>query len=233
MNAKIQPMELQEFVRRFNILKTQGYVPSTRKGPTGIGHTLETIIGIRENNIALPDLDGIELKAHRTQSSNLITLFTFNHKVWKVPPLEAIKKYGSKDKTGRLGIYYTMSQKPNSAGLYLYVDAQGVSVRHTNGDVIAFWDILKLTERFIQKMPALIFVSAFSEERDGIEYFSFHRAQLLKGISPELLINQFKSGNIVVDLRLHDKVTMARNHGTGFRVYENRLTDLFNSTQDL
>lgn len=61
-------------------------------------------------------------------------------------------------------------------------------------------------------MPALIFVSAFTEERGGIEYFHYYRAQLMKGTSPELLADQFKSENILVDLRLHDKGTMARNH---------------------
>lgn len=49
----------------------------------------------------------------------------------------------------------------------------------------------------------------------------------MKDTSPELLGNQFKEENILVDLRLHDKGTMARNHGTGFRVYEGRLPSLF------
>jgi len=226
-------MDLREFTERFDLLKKQGFVPSTRRGPTGVGHTLETRLGISENNIALPDLNDAELKAHRTDSSNLITLFTFNHKVWIVPPLEAIRKYGSKDKNGRLGIYYTMSQKPNSAGLFLHIDLSDISVRHISGEVVARWEISKLVERFMQKIPAMILVSAFAEERGGGEYFSYFRAQLLKGTSVELLINQFKSENIVVDLRLHDKVTMARNHGTGFRTYENKLPELFCSIQDI
>ena len=45
----------------------------------------------------------------------------------------------------------------------------------------------------------------------------------MKGTSPELLADQFKSENILVDLRLHDKGTMARNHGTGFGHYEDKL----------
>jgi hypothetical protein len=44
---------------------------------------------------------------------------------------------------------------------------------------------------------------------------------------PELLENQFLEENILVDLRLHDKGTMARNHGTGFRAFESKLPLLF------
>lgn len=115
-------MNLAEFRQRFQALKARGYIRTKRKGPTGIGYTLETELGLRENNIAEPDLDAIELKAHRSNTSSLITLFTFNRKAWQIPPLDAIKKYGSEDKNGRLGLYYTMSLKPNSAGLFLSVN---------------------------------------------------------------------------------------------------------------
>lgn len=226
-------MNLEEFKQKFNELKVKGFVPSTRRGPTGIGHTLETYLGIDENNIALPDIEEVEIKAHRESVNNMITLFTFNGKAWKIPPLEAIKKYGSFDKNGRQGLYYTMSLKPNSAGLFLHVTDDDVSVRHISGEVVAVWDIRVLANRFIQKIPAMLFVSAFVEERDGKEYFHFYRAQLMKGTSAELLSNQFKAENILVDLRLHDKVTMARNHGTGFRTYENKLPLLFNEIIDL
>lgn len=226
-------MNLQEFKRNFHNLKNKGFVPSTRRGPPGVGHTLETLLGLQENNIALPDLVEAEIKAHRSNSSNMITLFTFNRKAWQIPPLKAVKEYGSLDKNGRVGLYYTMSLKPNSAGLFLYVTNKDISVRHISGEVIAVWALEKLTETFIRKLPALVFVSAFTEERDGREWFHFYRAQLLKGTSPELLADQFKAENILVDLRLHDKGTMARNHGTGFRTYENKLPQLFKEIRDL
>ncbi|NLH39818.1 MAG: hypothetical protein GX445_07130 [Elusimicrobia bacterium] len=226
-------MDLKEFEKKLSELKEKGFVPSTRKGPTGIGHTLETYLGIKENNMPLPDIGYAEIKAHRTDSNNMITLFTFNRKVWQMPPLEAVKKYGSLDRNGRKGLYYTMSLKPNNAGLFLYVDDKDISVRHISGEIIAIWSLKNLAETFIKKIPSLILVSAFAEERDGREWFHFYRAQLLQGTSPELLSNQFKAENIFVDLRLHDKGTTARNHGTGFRVYENKLPYLFKKIVDL
>jgi len=210
-----------------------GFVPSQRKGPTGIGYTLETLLGITENNDAHPDIDGAELKAHRTKGGSMITLFTFNNKAWKMPPLDAIKKYGSLDRDGRQGLYYTMSLIPNSAGLFLDVGKVEISVRHISGEVIATWKLKNLAERFMQKIPSLLLVSTFTEERDDIEYFHYYRAQLMSGTSPELLANQFRAENILVDLRLHDKGTSARNHGTGFRTHENKLPLLFQNIRDL
>jgi hypothetical protein len=226
-------MNISEFKKRFKKIKSMGFVPSTRKGPTGIGHTLEYLLKIDENNIALPDLKKAELKAHRSRSNNLITLFTFNNKCWIMKPLDAVKKYGSKDRNGRLGLYYTMSLKPNSAGLFLDISKKEISVKHKSGKIVATWNLHKLAERFMQKIPAMIFVSAFTEERDGQEYFKFYRAQLMQDTSPDLLENQFREEHILVDLRLHDKGTMARNHGTGFRVFEGKLPLLFKKISDL
>ncbi len=226
-------MNLDEFRKKFLEIKNKGYVKSLRKGPTGVGYTLETLLGIKENNIALPDISDIEIKAHRSNSNNLITLFTFNRKAWILPPLEAIRKYGSADKNGRMGIYYTMSLKPNSAGLFLFIDNLNISVRHISGEIIAQWNIENLAERFQEKIPALLFVSALTEERNGIEYFYYYRAQLMKGTTPSLLADQFREENLVIDLRLHDKGTRARNHGTGFRVYEKKLPLLFNEIIDV
>jgi len=224
---------MAEFTKKFREIKDKGFIQTTRRGPTGIGHTLETALGIIENNEAHPDIEGAELKAHRSKGSSLITLFTFNRKVWKMPPLEAIKKYGSLDKDGRQGLYYTMSLKPNSAGLFLDVQKTEISVRHISGEIAAAWQLQTLADRFMQKLPALLFVSAFTEERDGLEYFHFYRAQLMKGTSPELLANQFREENILVDLRLRDKGTRARNHGTGFRTFEDKLPLLFQCIVDL
>jgi len=188
---------------------------------------------LEENNIALPDLGNIELKAHRADCTSMITLFTFNRKAWKMAPLDAIRTYGTPDENGRLGLYFTMSQTPNSSGLFLYIGKDNISVRHISGQVVAEWQLDNLAERFAMKVPALVLVSAFSEMRGKTEWFKYARAQLLTGTTPEIIKEQIERGNILVDLRLHDKGTRARNHGTGFRAYESRLPFLFRSIEEL
>ena len=98
-------MTLDEIVNRLTAIKNSGYIKSTRRGTTGVGDTLEKSLGLEENNISSPDLGEIELKAQRESYMGMTTLFTFNRKAWKMNPLEAIRKYGSEDKDGRLGLY--------------------------------------------------------------------------------------------------------------------------------
>ncbi|HUN24340.1 MAG TPA: MvaI/BcnI family restriction endonuclease, partial [Anaerolineales bacterium] len=64
--------------------------------------------------------------------------------------------------------------------------------------MIAEWQLQDLTERFLQKIPALLFVSAFSELRGDIEWFKFDRLQLLSGTSTDIIRNQIYAGNILV-----------------------------------
>jgi len=215
-------------------IKKMGYVKNLRNGPTGVGYTLETLLEIGENNISSPDLGEIELKAQRENHTGMTTLFTFNNKAWKMNPLEAIKKYGSRDKNGRMGMYYTMSTTPNSSGLFLYVDDESVSVRNIDGNVVTEWKLVEIEKRFEAKVRNVLLVKAKVEERDGIEYFLYDRARLLyQGTSKAILKNQFENGQLLVDLRLHKKGTMARNHGTGFRIFENNIDELYEKIEEI
>ena len=227
-------MKITEFKKKLKDIRDKGFIHSKRKGPTGIGYTLESELGIKENNIAVPDLGFAELKSHREDHTGLVTLFTFNRKAWKIEPLLAIEKYGSYDKNNRKGMYYTITQKPNSAGLFLTCNDDTIQVQHISGEVILQWTMDSVAEKFSQKMKNVILVSAKVELRENREYFYYYRARFLKGnIDKQDLINAFISGDFVIDLRLHDKKTRARNHGTGFRVQENKLINLFSNISEI
>lgn len=62
------PLLLTDFIDSFNDIKSQGFVRTHRKGPTGIGKTLEDLLGIQENNIQGPDFGIYELKSTRINS---------------------------------------------------------------------------------------------------------------------------------------------------------------------
>lgn len=80
-------MNYNEFLKRITEIKEMNYVRSHRKGDTGIGKTIEDLLGITENNIAGPDFSIYELKSGRKDSSSMLTLFT------KTPmPKGAVKK---------------------------------------------------------------------------------------------------------------------------------------------
>jgi hypothetical protein len=54
-----------EFIERLKKIKAMGWIKTHRAGPTGIGKTLEDLLGIDENNIAGPDHKLFELKSAR------------------------------------------------------------------------------------------------------------------------------------------------------------------------
>ena len=46
---------LDDFIREYEKIKAQGWIKTHRSGPTGIGKTLEDLLGIPENNLDEPD----------------------------------------------------------------------------------------------------------------------------------------------------------------------------------
>ena len=61
----------------------------------------------------------------------------------------------------------------------------------------------------------------------------FGRNTQVWGTDLELLRQQFQSEHLMLDLRLHEKETHARNHGTGFRVKMQYLEKLYTVVQHI
>ena len=63
-------------IAKLKEISAMGFVPSARKGNAGgIGNTLEDLLGIKENNLPIPNAAEWELKAQRVNSTSLTTLF--------------------------------------------------------------------------------------------------------------------------------------------------------------
>ncbi|MBF0458949.1 MAG: hypothetical protein HQK99_13760 [Nitrospirae bacterium] len=227
-----------EIIRRLKDLKEQGYIASLRRGPTGIGYTLETKLGLGETNISVPDIGGrVELKATRRNSSSLITLFTFNRAVWQLPQKEVIETYGYTDENGRKALYCTVwSKAQNSQGLSIQVDRDNHRLKlvHGGNGVIASWDIYVLVSKLISKLGKVLFITADSRVgENNIEEFHFNEACLLIEPTARSFIKALEDSVVCVDIRMHLKETgNVRNHGTGIRIKECDLPVLFEVKED-
>jgi hypothetical protein len=67
---------LGDFIREFTVIKEMGWIQTHRSGPTGVGKTLEDLLGIPENNLDQPDFGDYELKSCRIDSQSMLTMFT-------------------------------------------------------------------------------------------------------------------------------------------------------------
>ena len=63
-------------IAKLKEISALGFVPNDRKGNHGgVGNTLEDLLGIKENNLPIPNAAEWELKAQRLNSTSLTTLF--------------------------------------------------------------------------------------------------------------------------------------------------------------
>jgi len=232
MNMNVLKAKLQE-------IKNKGFVPTLRKGSTGIGYTFESLLGIQENNLPIPDVGGrVEIKTIRKDSQSLITLFTFNKGIWHIKQRELILKYGYKDEKGRYALKNTIFYgNPISQGISLTVDDKKNTIHLLDvksGDILATWDVYVIVGKFMSKLSRLLFVLADRKVEMGKEHFHYNEAYLLIDPGPRNFIKAFKNSRIGIDIRMHLKESGAvRNRGTGFRIKENDLLDLYETRKRL
>ncbi len=230
-------MRLSELKSRLVTIRDEGFVQTRRKGPTGVGFTLESLLELSENNLPIPDIGGrVEVKATRSNTNNLITLFTFNRSVWVRRQKEIVSRWGYWDtKKGRQSLYTTVSaQEPNSLGLQLSVsrDATSLSLNHVpSKSLLATWDLFHIVGKFLTKLDHMLFVHADTRKVEGLEEFHYNRAELLSEPSSMTFRDGFANGIVLIDVRMHLKPNgTVRNRGTAFRVHEHNLPDLFDKS---
>ena len=214
-------------------INQKGYIPSERANNTGIGYTLETQLGVKENNLRTPDLGDIELKSRRIKSTSLLTMFTFNDSIWKIEQKEVIQQYGYY-KDGRWRLYTTVKNKPNNRGFYIKIEQDYLRLYHEDGLCAIEWQLEVLIDNLKNKFSNVLLVEADNRKVGENEEFWYKEAHLLTGIIVEKFLEYIKNGTIAVDLRMHiNKNGGVRNHGTGFRLHRRYLETCFNNTERL
>jgi len=232
-------MNLKELESKLLKIKNLGFVESLRKGSTGIGFTFETLFGVKENNIPIPDIGGrVEIKTIRKDSESLITLFTFNRGVWNIIQKHLVKKYGYIDKKGRIALKNTLFyNKPIAQGLFLQINRRKNIINLVDAitkQTVATWDIYVIVGKFMTKMSRLLIVMADRKKEHGKEYFHYNEAYLLTDPSPRKFISAIKKSLIGIDIRMHLKESGAvRNRGTAFRIKEKDLLELYENQRRL
>ncbi|MGI8788022.1 MAG: MvaI/BcnI family restriction endonuclease [Pyrinomonadaceae bacterium] len=221
-------MEIETLRAKLEKVKEKGYVLSLRRGNTGIGYTLETLLGVEENNIKLPDLGTIELKSKRKSAATPVTMFTFNSGAWKMPQKETIQKYGYRDKQNRQALKCFVTTSVNAQGLFVSIENDVLMLRHADGTVIAEWEGADLASYFKAKLPSLALVLADTKMVDGKEAFHYTEAYLLTNPTENSLLKSIEEGVILIDVRMHlNPNGSVRNRGTAFRIKEINLISCF------
>ena len=223
-------------VEKLKEVASKGYIKSVSTGPTSVGATLETHLGIPINSSKAPDFHGIEIKSKRTQKSKkpsgLQTLFSKTPD-WKNSPYSAkdlLDEFGyMKSDVHQLYLTISAAKATNHHGFFLKVDEASdrlfcVHRKENKEKSLLEWSISSLITALEKKHKKTLWVSADSNVIDGIEHFHYYKATITEMGSFDHLPELLKTGVITLDFTLKRKPSGAtRDHGYLFRVKSENL----------
>ena len=239
LKATTEGGALAELLTKLRAISSSGYVSSLRTGTTGVGMTLETLLGISANSSRAPDYRGIEIKTSRlNKSRNRITLFS------KTPDwansaisnsVSLVQTYGY-NREGRQQLYCSLKESPNSQGLFLKVEGDLLKAMHRINGIdspVMQWNLEDLREALASKHNETLWVKARTRKDSTGEHF--HYISAVHTHSPMLTYLEalFEIGAIELDLTLHLKdrsegqKPATRDHGYLFKIHPSNLDLLF------
>lgn len=226
--------ELLELLKRVG---KQGWIDSMRPGDTGVGFTLETLLGISANSSKTPDYKGVELKSSRSRSSNQ-TLFSKTPD-WDNSRLRSsfeILQARGRDNIAKMRrqLFHSMySTSENSYGMQLEVNYdrdQLVQFCNTAGfredDVL--WELAVLQQALREKHKQTFWVKSQTRLTGNTEQFRYFRGTYTRNPNVDALPLLLEAGKMFVDYTIREKANgSAKDQGYLFRMKKNNLDLLF------
>lgn len=196
------------------------WMPAKILADTGIGRTVESLLGIEMNASKNPDFKGIELKSHREASKVRNTLFT-QAPDWAISRLKSgkaiVDEYGYiPDGYSHKSLHVTLTaNRPNQQGLGLLVQPQlGILeadefalVELEDGTYrkiqdVAAWRLIQLHERLLTKHHETFWIDVETKRDSGREYFRVSEILHTKNPIPSQFDVLLDQGQITVDFLL-------------------------------
>jgi len=230
---------LDELRNKLIGIRNQGYIRTHRPDDTGIGKTLEDELGIKENNISLPDVGDIELKSKRIESDSMLTLAT------KAPKPTGTNRilyntYKYPDIDGEFSLHSTLyGSRLNPQGFQLLLTNEKLILDNIN-KIEAYWPITIFDDVLKSKSDRilLVFAETKGKRKTVSEHFHYIEAHLLSGLNFAKFKAAIENDKLKIDIRIgvfksgkykgkyHD-------HGTGFRISKGDFLQLFDDYQQI
>ncbi len=242
---------IEELTRKLQEIRAKGWVQNARPGNAGgVGNTLEDLLGIKENNLRIPDYGEYELKARRRDTTSLVTLFHREPTPRRVVVQKLLPLWGWKHQTmvGERSFRQTIpSTRFTDRGFKVSVDRQTrevlidfdidrVEQHHSEWklQILALqpeevrilhpaWTFEKLEDVIKRKINNLIIVGADVRRIDGKEEFLYSEAKLLRKPSLDRFLDAIEHDIVLIDF----DARTGHNHGTKFRIRQDGWTTLY------
>jgi hypothetical protein len=218
-------------------ISSRGFIDSQRFGDTGVGHLLESLLGIKANSNQAPDYKGIEVKSSRPRQGRS-QLFAKTPD-WDRSPMtarEILATFGKVSPAhGFKRLHCTLKSKPNPDSLFIEFDEKDDLVRARSArnphepTEVCRWDHQVLMDRLAKKHAETFWVSALTQPGvDGSEQFHYvravhTRAPLLMNFAPMVSEN-----HISVDFLFRGSPSGSpKDHGYSWKVDQAWRRSLF------
>jgi len=229
----------------------------------GIGNTLEDLLGIEENNLPIPNAAEWELKSQRENTSSLTTLFHMepSPRALKFVPKIFLPNYGwAHEKAGikypenEMSFRQTISGKSRSdrgfmvdinnkeRKVLITFNAKSVDERHSEWlkkveknvglnelEPQPYWGFDDLFHKAGTKLINCFYVQAQVKRENGEEYYLYNKIQMLQKFSIYKFLEALLNNDILVDF----DARTGHNHGTKFRLRQNKLPNLYKNVTEI
>lgn len=223
----------------------QEWHPADVTADTGIGRSIEKLLGIEMNSSKLPDYNGIELKSYREKRPSIRgTLFT-QVPNWKLSKLksarEIVQKYGylSNGKLTYQSTLRTTAPNPQNLALTLYQLEQVLAIEEKNAKIITYpkvadvavWQLESLHNRLLEKHHETFWIEVESKVEHGQELFRPTKVEHTKNPIVSQFDNLLDIGYITVDLLL----CRPSGHGdtVSFKIQKRAMPMLFPESEHI
>jgi hypothetical protein len=217
-------------------------------------------LGIEENNLPIPNASEWELKTQRLNTSSLTTLFHIepSPRAIKFVPHVLLLNYGWRHKeAGKKHPENEMSfrqtihgNSPSDRGFMVVVNRENrkvlisfdrTKVADSHKDWLQcvksriglcelnpqpYWGFDDLANKAGTKLLNCFYVQAEVKKERETEYYKYSKVMMLQKFNFNAFLKELEKGNILVDF----DARTGHNHGTKFRLRQNRLPYLYETT---
>jgi len=226
-------------------ISSKGFIKTHRSGDTGVGYTLETLLGIKANSSKSPDYKGIEIKAGRSNShiTGRTTIFSqvpnwsISHLKSSLQLLNERGRFNELKKRKQL-YHELVTTKINSYGLSLKLEENKNNLNQifTENQIETIdvtWTFPKLLDRINEKHKQTFWVKAITDMKGSDEKFHYVSARYTSGVNPNKLPLLIETGVVSLDYTIKEtKNGGAKDQGYLFKIRQKDLSLLFKSPID-
>lgn len=226
-------LTIKQLTDKLTKIKSLGFIKTHRAHDTGIGKTLEDLLGIEENNLQIPDVGEIEIKAKRLESGSMLTIATKSPEPRGVNKV-LFEKCKYKDSNGEYSLHSTVyGSRVNPQGFrVVFKDEKLILVNKSNVD--ASWPIAIFNDSIKGKSDKILiaFADTKGEKKTLNEEFYYTEAFLLSGLNVGKFQKAIEEDKLKIDIRIGSFKSgknkgKYHDHGTGFRINKKDFLHIF------